>query len=219
MIMRIESRIARFAACIIALIGWVGLAVQLSAVINQVGSTASALWIMLRFFTVLTNLLVAIVLTGIVLGVAACRSQRLLGLMTLSILLVGAVYVLLLRGLVELSGGAATANLILHYIIPSLTVLFWLLFAPKGALNWRDPLLWALYPLAYFFYALARGAMGGKYPYPFMDIPKIGLASTMTNVTIILIIFLVIGSLFVWLGRFLDRPQRERITPAVTPDH
>ena len=147
--------------------------------------------------------------TGIALGQPAFRSQGLLGLMTLSILFVGAVYVLLLRGLVELSGGAATANVILHYIVPSLAPLFWLLFAPKGALKWRDPLLWASYPLAYFAYALARGAVDGKYPYPFMDIPKVGWASALTTVAIILIAYLLVGMIFVWLGRLLDRPRLE----------
>ena len=130
--MRIETRVARAAAAIIALIGWVGLAVQLGAVTEQVGSAAEAVWIMLRFFTILTNLVVAVVLTGIALGQPTFRSQSLLGLMTLSILFVGAVYVLLLRGLVELSGGAAIANLILHYIVPGLVPLFWLLFVPQG---------------------------------------------------------------------------------------
>ena len=70
---------------------------------------------MLRFFTILTNAIAAAVFTGIAFGQPAFRSQSFLGLMTLSILFVGAVYVLLLRDLVELSGVAATANLILHY--------------------------------------------------------------------------------------------------------
>ena len=207
--MRIESGPGRGTAGVIALIGWVGLAVQLSAVIHQVGSAAGAVWIMLRFFTILTNLIAAAVFTGLALGQPAFRSQGLLGLMTLSILFVGAVYVLLLRGLVELSGGAATADLILHYLVPSLAPLFWLLFAPKGALKWRDPVLWAIYPLAYFAYALVRGASDGKYPYPFMDIPKVGWASALTTVAIIFIAYLLVGTVFVWLGRLLDPTQRE----------
>ena len=207
--MRIETGVARAAAGVIALIGWFGLAVQLSAVTDQVGSAAGAVWVMLRFFTILTNLIAATVFTGIALGQPAFRSQSLLGLMTLSILFVGAVYLLLLRGLVELSGGAATANLILHYIVPGLAPLFWLLFAPKGALKWRDPVLWAIYPLVYFAYALARGASDGKYPYPFMDIPKVGWASALTTVAIILVAYLLVGTVLVWLGRLLDPTKRE----------
>ena len=207
--MRMETGTARAAAAVIAIIGWVGLSLQLSAVIDQVGSAAGAMWVMLRFFTILTNVIAAAVFTGIAFGQPAFRSQSLLGLMTLSILFVGAVYVLLLRGLVELSGGAATANLILHYIVPGLTLLFWLLFAPKGALKWGDPVLWAIYPLAYFAYALVRGASDGKYPYPFMDIPKVGWTSAVTTVAIILVAYLLVGTFFVWLGRLLDPTRRE----------
>lgn len=207
--MRIETGTARAAAGVIAFIGLVGLSVQLSAVIDQVGSAAGAIWVMLRFFTILTNVIAAAMFTGIAFGQPAFRSQSLLGLMTLSILFVGAVYVLLLRGLVELSGGAATANLILHYLVPGLALLFWLLFAPKGTLKWRDPVLWAIYPLAYFAYALVRGASDGKYPYPFMDIPKVGWTSAVTTVAIILVAYLLIGTVFVWLGRLLDPTRRE----------
>ena len=195
--MRMETGTARAAAGAIAIIGWVGLSVQLSAVIDQVGSAAEAMWVMLRFFTILTNVIAAAVFTGIAFGQPAFRSQSLLGLMTLSILFVGAVYVLLLRGLVELSGGAATANLILHYIVLGLALLFWLLFAPKGALKWGDPVLWAIYPLAYFAYALVRGASDGKYPYPFMDVPKVGWTSALTTVAIILVVYLLVGTVFV----------------------
>ena len=202
--MRIETTTARAAAAALAFVGWVGMAVQLSAVTDQVGSAAEAVWVMLRFFTIITNLIAAVVFIGIAAGQPFLRSQSLLGLMTLSILFVGVVYVLLLRGLVELSGGAATANVILHYVVPGSAMLFWLLFAPKDALKWRDPVFWAIYPLAYFAYALVRGASDGKYPYPFMDIPKVGWASALTTVAIILAGYLLVGTVFVWLGRLMD---------------
>jgi len=207
--MRIETTAARASAAIIALIGWAGLAVQLTASTSQTGSAADAIWEMLRFFTVSTNLLAAVVLTGVAFGRPAFRSGSLLALTALSMLFVGVTYVLLLRGLLELSGGAATANVILHYIMPILTPLFWLLFAPKARLEWRDPVVWAAYPVAYFAYALARGAADGKYPYPFMDIPKIGWPATLTTVAIMLIAYVLVGTIFVWLGRVMDRTQSE----------
>ena len=116
----------------------------------------------------------------------------------------------LLRGLIELSGGAATANVILHYVVPVLAPSYWLMFAPKSELQWRDPVLWAAYPLAYFAYALVRGAADGKYPYPFMDIPKVGWASALATVAIILIAYLAVGTALVWLSRLMDRSGGDR---------
>lgn len=207
--MRIESGTARTAAGVIALIGWVGLALQFSSTTEQVGSAAGAVWVMLRYFTILTNVLTAVVFTGVALGRPAFQSQSLLGLVTLSILFVGVVYNLLLRGLVELSGGAATADLILHYIVPILAPLFWLLCAPKGSIPWRHAGLWAVYPLAYMVYALTRGASDGRYPYPFMDVPKVGWSSTLTTIAIMIVAYLVVGFVLIWLGRLLGRSETE----------
>ena len=93
---------ARLAAALVAAICWAGLAVQFSATFANQHDVGATLWILLRFFTVLTNLLVAVGMTAVALG------RRLppfaLGGLTIAILLVGAVYMTLLRGLIELSG-------------------------------------------------------------------------------------------------------------------
>ena len=210
--MRIESGVARIAAGVIAAIAWGGLLEEFMAVTAQGVSVAESAWIILRYFTVLTNLLAAAVFTGVAFGLRAAQSQRLLALLALSILFVGVVYVVLLRGLVELSGKALIADMIMHYVVPFLIVLFWLLFAPKAALRWSDALLWSAYPLAYFFYALTRGASDGIYPYPFMDIPKAGWPSVLTAVVIILALYILVGLVLVWLGRWLDGPLRKPVS-------
>lgn len=195
----------RTAAGGIALVDWFGLAVQFGATFDRTGSLAETVWILLRYFTILTNLLVAFVLTGIACGRSACASPALLGGVTLAIVLVGIVYNLLLRGLLELSGGAWLANLLLHDVVPVLVPLFWLAFAPKGRPQVRDGLLWTLYPGAYLGYALARGAAEGKYAYPFMDVGAIGWARVAINAFAILLGFLAVILALVWLDRLLYR--------------
>ena len=108
---------------------------------------------------------------------------------------------LLLRGLVELSGGAAVADLLLHKVVPVLAPLYWLFMAPKGGLRWRDPWLWMLYPLLYFGYAVARGLGGDRYPYPFMDVSEIGWLRTAINAAVIAAAFAIAGYALVWLDR------------------
>lgn len=195
----------RGVAAAIALIAWMGLAARFNATFEQSGSLAETVWVLLRYFTILTNLLVATVFTGIALGRSAFASPAVLGGVTLAILLVGIAYSALLRGLVELSGGARLANLIMHDVVPVLVPLFWLLFAPKGGLQIRDGLLWCLYPGAYLAYALARGAAEEKYAYPFIDITRIGWLQTATNVLVITLGFLAAVLALVWLDRRLAR--------------
>ena len=193
----------RLAAALVAFAAWAGLAVQLSATLASTGSVAETLWILLRFFTVLTNVIVALTFT--VLAIGGRTSPFWLGGVALSIILVGVVYIVLLRGLLELSGGALFADLILHKVVPVLVPLYWLAFASKGRLRWRDPLLWMLYPLAYFAYALIRGMFEGRYAYPFIDVGEHGLAQVVMNAAGIAASFVLAGLAFVALDSLLGR--------------
>ena len=80
----------RSAAAAVAAICWAALVIQFNATLSQTGSAYAALWIILRFFTVTTNLLVAAAMTK------AAFNDRvppvLLGGATVAILLVGVVY-------------------------------------------------------------------------------------------------------------------------------
>jgi hypothetical protein len=187
----------RIAAGLVALICWAGLAVQFRATYASHHDIAATIWILLRFFTVITNLLLAIVMSAVALGRRV--SAFILGGVAIAILLVGVVYMTLLRGLVELSGGALLADTLLHRVSPVAMALWWLLFAPRARLRWSAPWWWAIYPLAYFGYALGRGAFGDKYPYPFMDVGKLGWPQTALNAAGIALAFILAGFVLVWI--------------------
>lgn len=200
----IRSGIAeRTAAVSIAAIALVALAVQCFATYQVTSSVLLTLWIVFAYFTITTNLLVAIVFTAIAFNRSSLRRSWIVAGTMLSILLVGVIYGLLLHGLVELSGGSNLANILLHMVTPVLVPLFWILFVRKGELNWRHPLLWAIYPLAYLAYALVRGAATGKYAYPFVDVAALGWERTMVNALMIAVAFLLSGFAIVGLDRLL----------------
>jgi hypothetical protein len=196
---------ARTAAALLAVITWAGLAVQFHATFALEGSLGSTLTVLLWYFTITTNLLVAVVFTGIALGRDRFARPSLVGATTLYILLVGVIYGLLLHGLQELSGGSAIANILLHMVTPILVPIFWLTFTPKGNLSRRDPLLWAIYPLAYLFYALIRGEFTDRYPYPFLNVSELGWGRTILHSFLIAAAFLVQSWLFVWFDSLLGR--------------
>ena len=186
----------RVAAGAVALICWAGLAIRFAATHGQYDA-AETVWILLRYFTVITNLLVAIAMSAVALGKRL--SPFILGGLTLAILLVGVVYALVLQGLTHLSGGAVWADILLHNVSPPAMALWWLFFAPRGRLRWNAPALWAVYPLLYFAYAILRAFHGDKYPYPFMDVGKLGWTQTLLNVGGIAMAFLIAGALLVWI--------------------
>lgn len=190
---------ARIAAAIVALVALAGLAVQFGATLDQTGSVAATLWVLLRFFTVLANLLVALAFGWVALG-GRPHPRRLAGVV-LAILLVGIVYGLLLRGLLELSGGALLADTLLHKVTPVLAPLWCIGFARRGQLRWCDPWGWALFPALYLPYALLRGMVDGRYAYPFIDVAKLGIGPVLVNAVLIAIGFVAAGHALVWIDR------------------
>ncbi|MEO7277794.1 MAG: Pr6Pr family membrane protein [Sphingomicrobium sp.] len=196
---------ARIGAAIIAIICWTGLAIQFHSSWSKNGDVLASLWILLRFFTILTNLLLALVMTRRALGGAL--SPFFFGGVTLAILLVGVVYVTLLEGTQQLSGSAHVADTLVHKVSPTVAVLYWLFCVSHGRLAWRAPFLWVLYPLAYFGYALARAAIDGHYPYPFIDVSQLGYPRVILNAAMITLAFVVTGLGTVALDRALGRRQ------------
>lgn len=185
-----------FAACI-AIAAWTGLIVQLWSSYSTSRSVVLSLWIIFGYFTIISNLLVAVVFTGVALG-RSIAEWIVAGTM-LSIVLVGVVNALLLWGALELSGGSALVDKLLHVVTPVLAPIFWIIFTPKGWLTWRHPLLWAIYPLAYLFYATARGLATGRYAYPFLNIAALGWPRMALNAFFIAVGFMVSGYAVVWI--------------------
>lgn len=197
------NRTSRLSALVIAAVAALGLAVQFRASTELTGSAGAAAWTMLRYFTIITNAAVMVLMAAIAAGLVQLRSAFLIGGATIAILLVAIVHFLLLRGLLELSGGAYFADFLLHQAVPALTFLFWLALVPKGGLRWFDPLKWTIYPLAYLAYAFVRGGIDGKYPYPFLDVSQVGLANALANCAVIAAGFITGGLLLVALDRWL----------------
>jgi len=78
---------------------------------------------------------------------------------------------------------------------------YWLLFAPRAGLSWKDSITWLIYPGVYLVYILARGAVSGLYPYPFVDVKVLGYGGVFARSGLLLLVFLGMGLLVVAIGR------------------
>lgn len=194
----------RIYAAAAASLGWVALALQLVLMLINApaGGLLAAVITFISFFTILTNLLVALVLTAIAAGKGAfLRSPSMQAATVVYISVVGVVYHVLLRHLWNPQGAQLVADLMLHSAMPLVYVAYWLLFATRTGLRWKDAVLWLLYPGGYLLYTLARGALAGVYPYPFVDVNELGYGRVMAHAGILLVVFLGLGLLVVALGR------------------
>jgi hypothetical protein len=155
----------------------------------------------LSYFTVQSNILVAVT-TGL-LAFRLQRSEtwfRVLRLTAvIAITITGVVFHLALKGLVELTDKAASADWILHTASPVLCVVGWLAFGPRGWVSRRVVQLSVVFPLLWLAYALIRGAIvedrNGRpfYPYPFLDVFDKGYAMVLVNVALVAALFFVLA--------------------------
>ncbi len=159
------------------------------------------------FFTILTNVLV--LGTGAVLAVAPRSRGTLFAVVrldaVLGIAVTGIVFHTLLADLYDLRGAEAFADLLFHTVSPVLTVLGWLLFGPRGLVDRAIVALSLLYPLLWLGFTLVRGAVTGWYPYPFVDVPRVGYPAVVVNSLGITALFLVLATALLGLDRLLSR--------------
>ena len=63
-------------AALVAIVCWAGLAVQFAATFGHQHHLIPTIWILLRFFTIVTNLLLAIMMTWVAVGRNASAFRR-----------------------------------------------------------------------------------------------------------------------------------------------
>ena len=167
-------------------------------------------WMYFAFFTILTNLLAAFALAAAAWrgSATALSSPNTVTGIAASIVLVGIAYNLLLRNVWNPQGLQLLADVTLHDITPVLFVGWWWLVAAEHPLRYAEIFRWAWYPVVYFVYAMLRGAVSGFYPYPFIDVPTLGVVQVIVNALAILAGFFAIAALLVAIARLRTRRVR-----------
>jgi hypothetical protein len=158
------------------------------------------------YFTILTNSLVAVYFTCLWLFPNTKAGQffkkfSTTTAITVYILVVGIIYNLLLRNIWIVTGWCKVADELLHSFIPLYFLMYWILFTDRKKLDWKDALSWLLYPMGYFIYTLIRGTITHTYPYPFIDVNKLGYQQTLINCLGIGLVFYGLFLSFIAISR------------------
>jgi hypothetical protein len=123
------------------------------------------------------------------------------------IVVVALVYLTTLRELWAPQGAQWLADVLLHYFMPLAYLAFWLFVMRKAGLRWYDPLLWLIYPVFYLGFALVHGRFTGFYPYPFIDVDKLGYGGMAFGVLGMMAAFLAAGFVVLIISRLLARRE------------
>lgn len=193
-----------------AVLGWFALVLQLYLILTSRWQAEKSLLggvdIFFSYFTVLTNILVAVVLTfAATTGDSALRRfflrPSIQSGVAAAIVLVGLAYNLLLRHIWNPQGWQWVADELLHDVMPVLFVIYWWFCVPKGFLRWSNVWPWLIYPLVYFIYTLARGHLIDSYPYPFLEVDRLGYSQVLGNAVMLLLGFVVVSLMLIAVDR------------------
>jgi hypothetical protein len=200
----------RFVA-VAAVLGWAGLSIQLYLIFYSrwmlAASLLGGLVSFFSYFTVLSNTLVATVLTCELTSRESATRRWFLqpwvsSGIAVSIAVVGLAYSLLLRHLWHPEGWQLLADELLHDIMPLLFLVYWWCCVPKGTLRLGHIAAWAIYPVVYFAYSLWRGHLLAVYPYPFIDVEKLGYPQVFVNAGGLLVGVIFIALVLIGLDRW-----------------
>ena len=197
-------------ALLIAMISWFALTAQTDITIGRV--LAKGLTVMdgmARLTSYLTNL--TIFLSALCFSALAWRDQnpvsrffrkpQVISAVVAYLIFVGIAYNLLLRQLWQPTGFRALVNESLHTITPLLSMVYWIFFVPRFNPSLKKCLLWIAYPVGYLSITLWRGDSSGFYPYPFIDVNKLGYGPVLLNSVALLACFLLLMGLLIVLKR------------------
>ncbi len=205
------SAARRRVVAVAAVLGWAGLSIQLYLILYSrwtlAASLIGGLVSFFSYFTVLSNTLVATVLTCELTSRESAARRWFLqpwvsSGIAVSIAVVGLGYNVLLRHLWHPQGWQWLADELMHDVMPLLFLAYWWCWVPKGTLRLRHIAAWVIYPVVYFAYSLWRGRLLAVYPYPFIDVEKLGYPQVFVNAGGVLVGFVGIALVIVALDRW-----------------
>lgn len=200
---------------IICLLGWFALIAQMYLNLNSnVASTSEIIIRYFSYFTLDTNLMVALCATFILLSPSSSAGKFFSGngvqtAIAIYILIVGLIYNTILRFLWAPQGLAKVLDELEHTVVPIFFVCYWFLFVSKQTLQWKQIFPWLIYPFIYAVFVLIRGSIASPhfYPYPFIDVDKLGWQGAIINAFGITAVFLFISILFIAVAKWMNKKK------------
>jgi len=164
---------------------------------------------MLLYYTVLSNLLVAVFSVYMVVAMYQkkdLQNQSFLRVkagVTMSIMITFVIYHFMLAPLV--TDFWRLENILCHYIVPLYFFIDTLLVDHRSQYRWYDPILWTILPVFYMIFALFNGlvvkipipaAVDSPFAYFFLNVTKYGWQFVLTYAAGIFVSYVLAGYVF-----------------------
>jgi hypothetical protein len=191
-----------------ALIGWFAVITQFCLMMqNRVAPIPETTLRFFSFFTITTNIMVAIYFTMQLFGNTngVLNKPGTLTAITVYITVVGLIYQFALRHVWHPKGLQMVVDELLHSIIPILVIIYWYLYEEKREIKYIRALKWLIYPAIYLVFIMDRGYFTGFYPYPFVNVNELGVGKTALHCGYMLLLFIALALLYIRIGKAIDK--------------
>jgi hypothetical protein len=203
---------AATAACVAA-----GIVIQLVITAQNThsfgGSPLNRALNIFAFFTIQSNVLIGV--TCLMLAIRLDRQStafaafRMAGLVGITVTFI--VFHTVLSRLLDLDTWAQAANQLQHTVVPILSIVGWVAFGPRGKASGKVVKLAVIFPVLYMIFTAVRGPLASHwYPYPFIDVSKLGYARVLINTLWIALLFFAVAAGAAALDKRLARSQPDR---------
>jgi len=193
-----------------AILSWTTIIAQFVLLLEaRMTSVVEAIFRFFTFFTILTNILVAIVFTALWLQ-PKNRFSFFTRFNTISatavyIFVVGFVYNTVLRFIWEPQGLQRIVDEMLHLIIPIVFIIYWMYNIKSNSIQWKSIFNWLMYPMLYLVVILIRGHFADYYPYPFVNVLELGYSKVILNSLLLTLFFGLISSVVIGVVRYRNK--------------
>lgn len=176
------------------------------------------------YYTILSNILCFVYFAVLVIAQRKKENPLIKGSVTMCIAVTGLVYHIMLNGMMEANADSISpvllvGNTLVHYVVPAMAVLDYILFFPKGQYKSLHPIAWLVLPYLYFAFAMIRaevsdsrfsgfGGTSSRFPYPFLDVDLYGWDKVLLIVLAVTVAFLALGYIAYVIDRLLGKSRK-----------
>lgn len=193
-----------------AILCWITIIAQFVLILEaRMTSVVEAVFRFFTFFTILTNILVAIVFTALWVqpknNFSFFTRFNTISATAVYIFVVGFVYNTVLRFIWEPKGLQRIVDEMLHLVIPVVFILYWFVSIQSNSIKWKSIWSWLIYPMVYLIVILIRGEFADYYPYPFVNVLELGFGKVVLNSFLLTLFFAILSCVAIGVVRYRNK--------------
>jgi hypothetical protein len=174
----------------------------IDALFFESGNPFVNLLLLLKYFTILSNLIVLIYFVMVLKGKNCAFFNGLFGGVVINITITFIMYGLFLSRIYHPTGFLAVANICNHYISPILVISYLIYFRKAFHFTFDDAKWWFVFPFGYLLFLLIHGVITTDFIYPFLNPGDVGVLGV---IGFILLLFFLFGSMSFLLVKIISK--------------